>query len=91
VLEKVRVYFEENPAYFGFVLIGLGIIGLIASIKGSKWLFETDVSGSAYNLDKLDGWINVFGKKTAHVVAGIASVLLIICGIVWFWLYSIRK
>lgn len=87
-MEKVKAYFEENPAYFGFVMIVLGIVMLISAIKGAKWLFEKDVSGSTYSLDKIDGWINMFGKKTARVIVGISSVVLIISGIFWFWVYT---
>ncbi|NDV65337.1 Imm17 family immunity protein [Bacteroides sp. 224] len=87
-MEHLKTYFEENPAHFGYILIALGIAMLVASIKGSKWLFEKDVIGSTYSLNKLDGWINIFGKKTARVVAGICSVLLILVGVFWVWLYK---
>lgn len=88
MIESIKAYFEEHPAYFGLVIIALGIILLISAIRGSKWLFEKDVSGATYSLDKIDGWINMFGKKTARVVTGITSVILILAGIVWFWIYS---
>lgn len=88
MLEQIKTYFKEHPAYFGLVIIALGIVLLISAIKGSKWLFEKDVSGSTYSLDKIDGWINMFGKKTARVVTGITSVILILAGVVWFWIYT---
>jgi hypothetical protein len=88
MIENIKAYFEENPAYFGIIIIVFGIVLLISAIKGSKWLFEKDVSGSTYSLDKIDGWINIFGKKTARIMVAISSVILILSGIVWFWIYT---
>lgn len=61
---------------------------LVSAIVGAKWLFEKDVSGVTYNLDKIDGWINMFGKKTARVFVGLSSIVLILAGGVWFWIYA---
>lgn len=88
MIEKAKNYFSEHPGYAGFIMIGIGAVLLYAAIRGSKWLFEKSVNGSVMNLDKIDGWINVFGKKTARVVAGLLAVILISIGVFWFWIYS---
>ena len=87
-MEKLERFLAENPHYFGLMLVVIGVVMLISAIKGSKWLFEKDVSSATYNLKKIDGWINVFGKKTARIIVGIGSVSVIIAGIVWFWIYA---
>ncbi|MDU1892324.1 MAG: Imm17 family immunity protein [Dysgonomonas sp.] len=87
MLDNVKAYFEKNPAYFGIVIIALGIVLFISAIKGAKWLFDNEVSGSTYSLGKIDGWINMFGKKTARVIVAILSVVLVVAGVVWIWAY----
>jgi hypothetical protein len=43
-----------------------------------------------YNAKKIDGLVNLFGRKTARIVCGILSVLTIAGGLVWIWL-ALRK
>jgi hypothetical protein len=65
----------------------MGVSGLISSIFNWNFVFG-DVSGVTYNLKKIDGWVNMFGRKPARVVFGIVSSLVIIAGIVWFLIYA---
>ncbi len=87
-MEKIQQFFTENPRYFGVFFTAMGVAFLLAAIYDADWLFKKDVSGSTYSLEKIDGWINVFGRKTARVVVGIMGVTTIIAGIVWFAIYS---
>ena len=85
-MEKVKDYFTLHPHYLGLLFAVFGVLMLISAIKGAKWLFEKDVSSVTYSLKKIDGWINMFGVKTARFVVGIGAVLIIIAGMVWFLL-----
>ena len=85
-MENLKSFFSANPHYFGLLFALFGVVMLIAAIKGAKWLFEKDVSTLTYDIKKIDGWINLFGKKTAQVIVGIGSVVVIIAGLAWFFL-----
>jgi hypothetical protein len=87
MIEKIKDFFTENPEYFGFFFVFVGVLCLVSAIKDANWLFG-NVSGVDYNLKKIDGWVNFFGRKTARVIAGIMSVLTILAGIVWFCAYA---
>lgn len=84
-MEKIKNYFSENPHIFGLLFALFGVMMLISAITGAQWLFEKDVSRVTYNLKKIDGWINMFGVKTARIVVGISSVFIILSGLVWFF------
>lgn len=85
-MEKMNEFFTNNPHVFGLLFAIFGVFMLISAIRGSKWLFHDDVSGVTYSLKKIDGWINMFGIKTARVVVGIGAVCIIIAGLLWFFL-----
>lgn len=83
-MDEIRSYLSENPKVFGLLLTLFGVVMLVSAIRGSNWLFKNDVIGSTDSLDKIDGWINIFGVKAARVVAGVAGVLVILSGLFWF-------
>jgi uncharacterized protein YjeT (DUF2065 family) len=85
-MKRIQTYFQKNPRLFGIVLVVIGIIVLLAAIKNAKWLFETN--RSTYALNKMDGWINIFGAKAGKIAAYIVSVLLILSGIIYFVLWK---
>ena len=87
-MEKLENLFTENPHYFGLLIVVFGVVMLISAIRGAKWLFEKDVNKLTYNMKKVDGRINMFGKKAARIIVGIGSVGIIIAGLVWFWIYA---
>ena len=87
---KIKDFFTERPEYFGILMAVMGVIFLIAAIKDAHWLFG-DVNKATYNLKKLDGWVNMFGRKTARIISGIMSVMLIIAGGAWFVIYFFTK
>ena len=57
-------------------------IPAMAAIFDWSFIFG-DVNRSNYNPEKLDGIINLFGRKTARVVCGILSIVVIGAGILW--------
>jgi hypothetical protein len=68
------------------MLILFGIIVFFAVLFNAKWVFDN--SQYTYNLKKLDGWINIFGKKVGKIVAFIISILLIVSGVICFVLWK---
>ena len=89
-MDRIKNYISDHPEVFGifFILVGVGL--LIAAWMDANWLFG-DVNSNTYSLKKLDGWVNMFGRKTARVVAGIMSIIIVLAGVVWFWAYSSMK
>jgi hypothetical protein len=90
-MEKTRIFFADNPHYFGIVFAIFGIVLLLSAVYNANWLFGKDVNSSTYSLKKLDGWINMFGRNTARIVIGIVSMISILAGITWFVLYSEKE
>lgn len=84
-MDKIDNFFRENPHVFGLLFAVFGLVMLIMAITGAKWLFKKDVSGVTYSLKKIDGWINMFGVKTARIVVGIVSLVIIAAGLFWFF------
>ena len=87
-MEKVKEFLSANPQVFGLLFALAGVVGLLAAILDADWLFKKDVSGVTYSLKKIDGWINMFGRRTARVAVGVGSVVLIAAGGVWFFIYT---
>ncbi len=87
-MEKIKEFVSANPQVFGLLFALAGVVGLLAAIFDAEWLFKKDVSGVTYSLKKIDGWINVFGRRTARVAVGVGSVALIAAGAVWFYIYT---
>ena len=85
-MEKLENILTENPHYLGLAFAAFGVFMLVSAIMGVKWLFEKDVSKVTYSLKKIDGWINMFGVKTARIVVGATALLTIAAGMVWFLL-----
>jgi len=86
-MDKLKDFITANPQYFGIFFVLVGIMGLLAAIFDWNWLFG-NVNTNTYNLKKIDGWVNFFGRKTARIISGVGSVLTILAGIVWFWIYG---
>ena len=87
---KAGLFFKKNPHYFGIVFVLIGLLILISAIVDAHWLFG-DVSDVTYDMGKVDGWVNFFGRDIARVIAGASAITVIIAGIVWFILYKQRK
>ena len=84
MLENVKNIFAKNPRLFGIIFILFGVLLLLAAIKNWEWI----LGGPSWNLQKLEGISNFFGRTFARIVAGIFGVSAIIAGIVWFVVYS---
>jgi hypothetical protein len=65
----------------------MGAGGLLAAIFDWDWVFG-NVSGVTYNLKKVDGWVNFFGRKIARIIFGVSSFFTILAGILWFLIYA---
>lgn len=87
MIDKVKIFLTENPHYLGIFFALIGVVGLISAITDANWLFG-DVNTTTYNLKKIDGWVNFFGRNTARVISGVFSVIVIVAGIFWFWAYG---
>lgn len=82
-MENIQDYFQSSPKHFGFAIIGLGILLIVASIMKWKWLTEGG-DGKVFN----DTWfIGMFGKKKLHILYAITGVVLILIGIAWFFIH----
>ena len=83
--ERIKQFFTDNPRFFGLFIVFVGVGGLVCAIIDVDWLYG-DVNRTTYNLTKIDGWVNFFGRKTARILSGILSVVVILSGLLWFWL-----
>jgi hypothetical protein len=86
-LEKAKDFLTKNPHFFGILFVIFGILGLLASIFDWNLIFG-EVSGVTYNLKKVDGWVNFFGRKPARIIFGIGSCMVILAGVTWFLIYA---
>ncbi|MCD7963595.1 MAG: immunity 17 family protein [Rikenellaceae bacterium] len=86
-MDSFREFLINNPHYFGLLFVLIGSTTLLASIYDAEWLFG-NVSSNTYNLKKIDGLVNRFGRKRARIIYGIFSVSVIISGLVWFTIYK---
>ncbi|MBK5721984.1 hypothetical protein JGH11_13985 [Dysgonomonas sp. Marseille-P4677] len=82
--EEVHEYLASNPLVMGLLIIAFGIFLLLAAIFDWNIIFE-DIERSNYSLTKLDGIINLFGRKAGRIFCGIISIIIIGSGIVWIW------
>jgi flagellar biosynthesis protein FlhB len=85
-MQDIQKYFQRNPRYFGVILIIFGIIAFVSTLFNAKWLFTN--TSNTYNLKKMDGWINIFGKKAGRVAGFIISIMIIIAGIMYIILWK---
>ena len=90
MIDKLKIFLSLNPHYIGLFIALVGVVLLIAAIKDANWLFG-DVSGVTYSLKKIDGWVNLFGRKTARIIAGVFDVIMILAGLLVFLLGTFFK
>ena len=81
---KLKLFFSENPFIWGILIALLGLFFLLAAIYNWNIIFG-DVSRVTYDLRKIDGIINMFGKKTARIFVGAFGILFIAGGLVWVY------
>ena len=84
MIEKIKEFFSKYPQLFGIVFCFSGILMLLGAIKNWEWL----LGGTSWNLQKIEGISNFFGRTAARIVAGVFGIIVIIAGIVWFLIYA---
>ncbi len=82
-MEKTNNFFEtlfesirNNGTIAGLVIVGLGVILLIAVILNADWMLEG--GNGFFNIATIS---KMFGRNTARVLMGILSVIIIIAGL----------
>jgi hypothetical protein len=84
-MENIQKFLSDNPVYGGVLIFTVGTVLFAACIFDWDWLFG-NVNPMTYNTRKIDGLINLFGRKTARIVCGILSFMTIMGGLAWIWL-----
>ena len=87
-MDNIQQFFKDNPAAYGIFFILLGVFLLLGAIFDWNWLFG-NVS-QTFNTRKIDGLVNLFGRKTARVVFGALCFLIIFCGVLTVW-FNLKK
>lgn len=80
IQQTIQNYYDQYPIILPLICIAIGVFFLLAAIFNWNWIFG-DVSPSTYDLKKIDGWINIFGRKTARIVASLIGIFIIFIGI----------
>ena len=88
-MENIQQFLSDNPVVYGVFLFLLGLFLLLGAISDWNWIYG-NISQVNYDLGKIDGMVNIFGRKTARVVCGVFSVLMMFGGVLLIWL-SITK
>jgi hypothetical protein len=83
-MEKIQKFLSDNPLYCGVLIFVVGIVLFAACIFDWDRLFG-NVNPMTCNTRKIDGLVNVFGRKTARIVCGILSFMMIIGGVILIW------
>jgi len=87
--DTIANYLKSHPAAIGVFIALIGLLLLLGSIYNWNWLFG-DVSKATYSAGKLDGLINLFGRKAARIIFGAISLVILFAGIFIIWL-SLKK
>jgi predicted transporter len=61
-MENIQQFLSDNPVIYGFFLFLLGLLFLLGAIFDWNWIYG-NVSPVNYNLEKIDGIVNFFGRK----------------------------
>jgi uncharacterized membrane protein YidH (DUF202 family) len=79
VFDRIGKILKENPKYFGIFLIVVGVFMLAASICNWNWVFHSH----SFNLNKIQGISNMFGRGFARFLFGIGGLVITVLGIGW--------
>ena len=88
-MNKMQQLFAKYPALIGVVVSLVGLFLFLGAVFDWNWMFG-DVSRATYDPGKIDGLVNLFGRKTARIVFGIFCFFVFLLGIFVIW-YSIRS
>jgi len=78
IFEKLGTFLKENPRNLGWFALGVGVFILAASVFNWNWIFK----GNSYNLQKIEGISNMFGRGIARIYFGIGGIVCIILGVI---------
>ncbi|MDR2204810.1 MAG: immunity 17 family protein [Flavobacteriaceae bacterium] len=85
IFDKIQQFLSNNPTAFGALIALMGLLLFLGSVFDWNWIFG-DVSRTTYSLTKLDGWVNLFGRKTARIIFGTVSFFVFLVGVLVIWL-----
>jgi hypothetical protein len=89
-MENIQQFLSDNPVIYGIFLLLLGLFLLLGAIFGWNWIFG-NVSPVNYDFGKIDGLVNFFGQKTARIIFGTFSVLVMLGGVLVIWLSLTKR
>lgn len=78
IFEQMRLFVADHPIFYGIIYLVFGILFLLSAIYDVDFIFRN--TGS-YNLKKIEGWVNMFGRKTARIIVGSAGAFVILISI----------
>ena len=84
MLEILKNFFTKYPQLFGIIFCLFGILLILAGVKNWEWI----LGGPSWNLQKLEGISNFFGRTAARIVAVVFGITATLAGIVWFLVYA---
>ena len=88
-IEKIQQFFTNNPIAIGVLIVLTGLFLFLGAVFDWNWMFG-NVSKVNYDEGKIDGLVNLFGRKAARVIFGAFSFFVFLLGIFVIWL-SLKK
>lgn len=85
IFQQIGSFLSSNALYTGLFFSIVGFLILLACIFDSSWLFG---GARTYNVSKIEGMVNTYGRKTTRVIIGLDGILLVVLGIVWSYFLS---
>jgi len=79
-MNDLQKFFSDHPVAIGIVVALLGLFLFLGSVFDWNWIFG-DVNKWNYDPGKIDGLVNLFGRKTARIIFGAFSVFIFLAGI----------
>lgn len=76
---------NSNPQFFGGFLIVAGVFLLLLAITDPDWFLGDN---KTFNIQKIQGWANLFGRNFTRVIVGFMSIAMIVFGGFWIWAYK---
>jgi len=83
--DNIANYLKSHPVGIGIFISLVGLFLLLASVFDWNWIFG-DVSSVNYSMRKIDGLVNLFGRKASRIIFGIIAFLIFLSGIMVIWL-----
>jgi len=83
--DTIANYMKAHPWAIGGFIALIGLVLFLGSVFNWNWLYG-DVSPATYSLGKLDGLINLFGRKAARIIFGAFAFFIFLLGVLVIWL-----